>query len=69
MSIAGYDQRALGRHLTAAEPDKANHGHKPHAGALEEPRTALLLAGYRTRRAVALTLGIPRTSLNGRLES
>ncbi|GGR68984.1 hypothetical protein GCM10010269_04670 [Streptomyces humidus] len=38
------------------------------AGALEELRTALLLPGYRTRRAAALTLGIPRTSLNGRLK-
>ncbi|WP_327228639.1 TniQ family protein [Streptomyces platensis] len=37
-------------------------------GALEELRTALLLPGYRTRRAAALTLGIPRTSLNGRLK-
>ncbi|MCZ4101280.1 TniQ family protein [Streptomyces sp. H39-C1] len=38
------------------------------AGALEELRTALLLPGFRTRRAAALTLGIPRTSLNGRLK-
>jgi predicted amidohydrolase YtcJ len=28
VSIAGYDQRALGRHLTAAELDKVSHGHK-----------------------------------------
>ena len=37
-------------------------------GALEELRTAALLPGYRTRRAAALTLGIPRASLNGRLK-
>ncbi|MFI2258296.1 LysR family transcriptional regulator [Streptomyces tubercidicus] len=37
-------------------------------GALEQLRTALLLPGYRTRRAAALKLGIPRTSLNGRLK-
>ncbi|MFC8996906.1 amidohydrolase [Streptomyces rochei] len=28
VSIAGYDQRALGRHLTAAELDEVSHGHK-----------------------------------------
>ncbi|MFC8077458.1 amidohydrolase [Streptomyces sp. NPDC057307] len=28
LSIAGYDQRALGRHLTAAELDTVSHGHK-----------------------------------------
>ncbi|WP_217251124.1 amidohydrolase [Streptomyces sp. AC602_WCS936] len=28
VSIAGYDQRVLGRHLTAAELDKVSHGHK-----------------------------------------
>ncbi|MGW2328291.1 amidohydrolase [Streptomyces sp. NPDC001700] len=28
VSIAGYDQRALGRHLTAAELDRVSHGHK-----------------------------------------
>ncbi|MFG3257104.1 amidohydrolase [Streptomyces sp. NPDC048172] len=28
VSVAGYDQRALGRHLTAAELDKVSHGHK-----------------------------------------
>ncbi|MEV7195560.1 amidohydrolase [Streptomyces sp. NPDC093510] len=28
LSIAGYDQRALGRHLTAAELDKVGHGRK-----------------------------------------
>ncbi|MFF8778959.1 amidohydrolase [Streptomyces sp. NPDC015140] len=27
VSIAGYDQRALGRHLTAAELDRVSHGH------------------------------------------
>ncbi|MEU2069950.1 endonuclease domain-containing protein [Streptomyces anulatus] len=43
------------------------HGHV-RAGALQELRTALLLPGYRTRRAAALTLGIPRTSLNWRLK-
>lgn len=33
VSVAGYDQRALGRHLTAAELDLVSHGHKvflPH---------------------------------------
>jgi predicted amidohydrolase YtcJ len=28
VSIAGYDQRALGRHLTAAELDRVSHGRK-----------------------------------------
>ncbi|RSS94178.1 amidohydrolase [Streptomyces sp. WAC02707] len=28
VSIAGYDQRVLGRHLTAAELDEVSHGHK-----------------------------------------
>ncbi|GAA1162269.1 amidohydrolase [Streptomyces hebeiensis] len=28
VSVAGYDQRALGRHLTAAELDRVSHGHK-----------------------------------------
>jgi predicted amidohydrolase YtcJ len=28
VSIAGYDQRALGRHLTAGELDRVSHGHK-----------------------------------------
>ncbi|MFD9406544.1 amidohydrolase [Streptomyces sp. NPDC059989] len=28
VSIAGYDQRALGRHLTAAELDRVSQGHK-----------------------------------------
>ncbi|MFD4257900.1 amidohydrolase [Streptomyces sp. NPDC058534] len=28
VSIAGYDQRALGRHLTAPELDRVSHGHK-----------------------------------------
>jgi predicted amidohydrolase YtcJ len=28
VSIAGYDQRALGRHLSAAELDTVSHGHK-----------------------------------------
>ncbi|WSD71827.1 amidohydrolase family protein [Streptomyces sp. NBC_01591] len=28
VEIAGYDQRALGRHLTAAEPDRVSHGRK-----------------------------------------
>ncbi|MFI6082986.1 amidohydrolase [Streptomyces sp. NPDC051217] len=28
VSVAGYDQRALGRHLTAAELDTVSHGHK-----------------------------------------
>ncbi|RDD86427.1 amidohydrolase [Streptomyces parvulus] len=27
VSVAGYDQRALGRHLTAAELDRVSHGH------------------------------------------
>ncbi|MYV48293.1 amidohydrolase [Streptomyces sp. SID2888] len=27
VNIAGYDQRALGRHLTAAELDRVSHGH------------------------------------------
>ncbi|MGW2261551.1 amidohydrolase [Streptomyces sp. NPDC001780] len=33
VSVAGYDQRALGRHLTAAELDRVSHGHRvflPH---------------------------------------
>ncbi|MEK8146211.1 hypothetical protein NKH18_48240 [Streptomyces sp. M10(2022)] len=37
-------------------------------GGPEWLRTALLLPGHRTRRSAALTLGIPRTSLNGRLK-
>ncbi|MEV0120352.1 amidohydrolase [Streptomyces sp. NPDC050703] len=28
LDLAGYDQRALGRHLTAAELDQVSHGHK-----------------------------------------
>ncbi|MER8002520.1 amidohydrolase [Streptomyces sp. NPDC095613] len=28
VSVAGYDQRALGRHLTAAELDRVSHGHR-----------------------------------------
>lgn len=28
MDVAGYDQRALGRHLTAAELDRVSHGRK-----------------------------------------
>lgn len=28
VSIAGYDRRALGRHLTAAELDEVSHGHR-----------------------------------------
>ncbi|MFE0102630.1 amidohydrolase [Streptomyces sp. NPDC059009] len=28
VTVVGYDQRALGRHLTAAELDKVSHGHK-----------------------------------------
>ncbi|MEU7401312.1 LysR family transcriptional regulator [Streptomyces sp. NPDC044948] len=31
-------------------------------------RTALMVPGHRTRRSAALTLGIPRTSLNHRLK-
>lgn len=37
-------------------------------GGTEWLRTALLIPGHRTRRAAALTLGIPRTSLNARLK-
>ncbi|CAM5723804.1 HTH lysR-type domain-containing protein OS=Streptomyces microflavus OX=1919 GN=Smic_07910 PE=4 SV=1 [Streptomyces microflavus] len=37
-------------------------------GGTEWLRTALLIPGHRTRRSAALTLGIPRTSLNGRLK-
>ncbi|MFE5958008.1 MULTISPECIES: TniQ family protein [Streptomyces] len=36
-------------------------------GGTEWLRTALLIPGHRTRRSAALTLGIPRTSLNHRL--
>lgn len=28
VSVGGYDQRALGRHLTAAELDRVSHGHR-----------------------------------------
>ncbi|MER5897677.1 TniQ family protein [Streptomyces sp. NPDC001876] len=37
-------------------------------GGPEWLRIALLIPGHRTRRSAALTLGIPRTSLNGRLK-
>ncbi|MEU3009011.1 LysR family transcriptional regulator [Streptomyces sp. NPDC007020] len=37
-------------------------------GGPEWLRTALLILGHRTRRSAALALGIPRTSLNGRLK-
>lgn len=37
-------------------------------GGTEWLRTALLIPGHRTRRSAALTLGIPRTSLNGQLK-
>ncbi|MDX2404023.1 TniQ family protein [Streptomyces microflavus] len=37
-------------------------------GGPEWLRTALLIPGHRTRRSAALALGIPRTSLNGRLK-
>lgn len=38
VSIAGYDQRALGRRLTAAEPDRVCHGHKTVRPARLRPR-------------------------------